>query len=680
MTLRRLATPLTDLRGVGAIVGGHLEKIGLVTVHDLLHYFPRRYDDFSQLKPINQLRPGLVSVRARVDLIKVRSSFKRKRMVLTEAIVSDETGSLKLTWFNTPWVIDQLQEGQEYYFLGDLRYVAHTFGISQPSYEAVDSMKLAGNIVPIYSETADVSSRLVRSLIEQVLESCELLEDTLPPYVRADHSLVSFATAVRQLHVPKVMTEIDVAKRRMAFGELFFRMSAGLAIKAELQTEPAQQIPFDESLAKQFVAKLPFSLTPGQKQAAWKIFHDLDLDHPMNRLLEGDVGSGKTVVAAFAALMAIRAGYQVAIMVPTDILARQHRVTLQELLEPWQIRTELLVSKLPAKNKADVRSRLQSGEIDLVIGTQALLTSTTEFANIGLVIVDEQHRFGVAQRLSLKDKAGRLPHVLTMTATPIPRSLALIIYGDLDISILKDMPAGRLPIKTKVVFDDDRTTVYGAVDTMIAQGHQAYFVCPAIDETDSGGVKAAKKEFENLQSTVFKHRRIGLVHGKLKPDEKASVMQNFIDGELDILVATTVIEVGVHVDRANVMVIEQAERFGLASLHQLRGRVGRGSEQAFCWLFSSRKDEAALARVRAIEKTNDGFRLAQIDLESRGPGQRIGTKQSGLSDLQFAKLDDTELIAEVREAAQAFLTDKNIVQYPLTTQEINRLKIITSLD
>lgn len=675
-----LTTRLTQLNGVGDVIGGHLKSVGLLTVEDLIQYYPRRYDDFTALRPINQLRPGLVSVKASVDLVKIRKSFKRKRMTLTEAIVSDATGTLKLTWFNSPWVVSQLREGHEYYFLGELKFASGSFGITQPTFEEVGTSKLAGTIVPIYPETQHLTSRLIRDLYTQIEDSVNMVEDPLPQFVREKYHLMDLVQTIRELHAPTSTVALSKAKHRMAFSELFLHIGASLAIKHEIATEQSFAVSFDEQIAKQFVERLTFDLTDGQRRSAWQILHDLESSHPMNRLLEGDVGSGKTVVAAMTALMVIKAGYQVAVMVPTDILARQHIESFRALLQPWAIQSELLTSKLPAARKSDVRERLANGQLQLVIGTQALLTKETNFSVLGLVIVDEQHRFGVNQRLTLKDKAGRLPHVLTMTATPIPRSLALVVYGDLDISRITELPPGRKPVTTKIVFDDDRQAVYRQIDDLISAGQQVYIVCPAIDESDTGGVKAANEEYKRLQYSVFSHRRIGLVHGKLKPDEKAVVMEQFVAGELDILVATTVIEVGVHVDRANVMLIEQAERFGLATLHQLRGRVGRSEEQAYCFLFTNRKDDAALTRVRAIERTHDGFRLAQIDLETRGPGQRTGWRQSGQIDLRFARLDDTALIAAAREAAQAFLTEENIVKYPYTIQQINRLKTVTSLD
>ncbi len=378
--------------------------------------------------------------------------------------------------------------------------------------------------------------------------------------------------------------------------------------------------------------------------------------------------------------MSIRAGHQVAVMVPTEVLAQQHLQSFRDLLAAWQVRVELLTSRLPVARKRSVREDVSAGKVDLVIGTQALLTKGTEFASLGLVVVDEQHRFGVQQRLALKDKAGRLPHVLTMTATPIPRSLALVVYGDLDISILRELPPGRKPIKTTVVAENDRAKVYKHIDQLITTGQQAYIVCPMIDENDISGSKAVKAEYERLSRTIFAHRRIGLMHGKLSSDEKAEVMQAFVNGELDILISTTVIEVGVHADNATVMIVESAERFGLASLHQLRGRVGRSAHQAYCYLFMSPDAKDAPARVQAMERTTDGFRLAQLDLETRGPGQRFGLRQSGELDLRFARITDAPALERAQQAVAAFQTSESIVKYPQTLEVVNRLKTVTSLD
>lgn len=675
-----LQTPLTRLKGVGEVVDRELRAIGLETIEDLLHYYPRRYDDFSQLKPIAQLRPGLVSVRAKVEHLAVRSSFKRKGMVITEAVVSDATGSLKMTWFQAPWVATQLTQGEWYYFLGDLKFASNQYGITQPVYESAENASKAGSVLAVYSESAKVNTNLLRKLVAQIIDVADQLFDELPTEVRGQQALMTRAEAVRSLHLPASSDNLKAAQYRMAFTELFLHLSAGLSIKQELATEPGISIPFDTALAQQFVASLPYTLTNAQRISAKQIFDDLERSSPMNRLLEGDVGSGKTIVAAFAALMVIRAGYQVALMVPTDILARQHIETLTDVLKPWHIKPRLVTGKLPAPELRQARADMAAGEVELVVGTQALLTKNAAFDRLGLAIIDEQHRFGVKQRLTLKDKAGRLPHVLTMTATPIPRTLALVMYGDLSISVLKDMPPGRKPVTTKVVFDKDRAKTFAGIDELVGKGQQVYIVCPAIDESDMGGMKAVTVEFEKLKRTVFARRRVGLLHGKLKADDKAVVMERFAKGLIDVLVATTVIEVGVHVPNATVMVVEGAERFGLATLHQLRGRVGRGSVQSMCYLFMNTQEDSSVKRVRALENTHDGFRLAQVDLEVRGPGQIYGTRQAGKLDLRFASLNDAELLATAAQAAQAFLTSDNIVKYPYTVERINRLKAVTSLD
>lgn len=679
MTLS-LSTKLSRLKGVGEVNERELAKLNLETVADLLDYFPRRYDDFTNLSPIAQLRPGLVSVRATVEDIDVRRSFKRRSMTITEAIVSDTTGTLKLTWFNAPFVTQQLKVGQEYLFSGELAYRAGVFGISQPGFERPESAERAGRIIAVYPESAKISSKLLRGLIAQIIELADQLKDPIPDAIRTQENLMSLAQAVHCLHQPQTMSELDDARRRMEFAELFTHLVTSRVVRAAIETEPGISIPFRASLAREFVSSLPYRLTNAQRKVAWQIFEDLERGVPMSRLLEGDVGSGKTLVAAFVALMAIRAGYQVAVMVPTVVLAGQHIRSFQQILEPWGVRVALLASALKPAERKRLEKEIACGDIDCVIGTQALLTRGVEFAALGLVIVDEQHRFGVNQRLNLKGKAGRLPHVLTMTATPIPRTLALVAFGDLDISILDELPPGRLPIDTRLCRAADRAQVYAAIDARIRQGEQVYIVCPSIDAADRTGMRAAKAEMQRLSRTVFAHRRIGLMHGKLKAQEKDAVMADFVAGRLDILVSTTVIEVGVHVDRATVMLVESAERFGLATLHQLRGRVGRSDIPSVCYLFVTADQPAGRQRVSALEKTRDGFRLAEIDLASRGAGERFGLRQSGAADFRFASFHDAKLVARVRASADAFLETENLVEYPCLLEVVNRLKAVTSLD
>lgn len=675
----RLDTRLGALKGVGEVIEQELARMGLETVRDLLDYFPRRYDDFSQCKPINQLRPGLVTVRAKVEDIAVRRAARNRRMVIVEAVVVDDTGSLKLTWFHAPYVADQLKIGEDYFFTGDLRFKSGVFSVVQPQFERPTSTDRAGRIVAIYPETAKITSKFLRNLVRQCLGAADALVEPLPAGVLKSQKLVSLPVAVRELHEPTSAQALLIAQERMVFAELFFHALTSRVLREELETEPGIEVLFQEALAKEFVGSLPFSLTDSQRKVSWQIFEDMQRGVPMSRLLEGDVGSGKTLVAAFAALMAIRAGFQVAVMVPTVVLGMQHLVSFRDLLKPWGVRVELLASHRKTSERKKLQQSVEAGKVDIVIGTQALITKNIQFPKLGLVVVDEQHRFGVNQRLSLKDKAGRLPHVLTMTATPIPRTLGLVAFGDLDISLLTDMPPGRVPIKTHVCSEGDRARVYAEIDARLERGEQAYIVCPSIDVADPSGSRAVKQEMQRLSRTVFRHRRIGLLHGKMKPDEKDAVMTQFATGALDILVATTVIEVGVHVDRATVMVVESADRFGLATLHQLRGRVGRSAIASECYLFTT-QDSASRQRIAALARTNDGFRLAEIDLASRGAGQRFGVRQSGVADFRFASLHDPKEVERARTAVDSFLKQEKVVKYPQVIAVVNSLKAVTSLD
>ncbi|QQS26621.1 ATP-dependent DNA helicase RecG [bacterium] len=675
----RLETHLSTLKGVGEVTERELARMGFVTVRDLLDYFPRRYDDFSALKPIAQLRPGLIAVRARVEDVAVRRAVRNRRMVITEAIVIDDTGSLKLTWFHAPYIADQLKTGEEYFFTGELKFKAGVFSVVQPQFERPSSIDRAGKISAIYSETAKINSKILRSLVRQCLPAVDELVDPLPEVVLSTQKLMPLAQAVRELHEPTDTKKLQQAQSRMAFGELFFHMLTSRVLREELETEPGIVVPFNQALAQEFVASLSFSLTNSQRRVSWQIFSDMERGVPMSRLLEGDVGSGKTLVAAFVALMAIRAGFQTAVMVPTVVLGTQHLKSFRDLLKPWGIRVELLASHLKSKQRLELTSAIQAGEVDIVIGTQAIITKNIQFPRLGLVVVDEQHRFGVNQRLSLKDKAGRLPHVLTMTATPIPRTLGLVAFGDLDVSLLTDMPPGRQPVQTHICPEEDRARVYAEIDKRLERGEQAYIVCPAIDVADPSGSRAVKQEMQRLSRTVFRHRRIGLLHGKLKPEEKDAVMTQFASGELDILVATTVIEVGVHVDKASVMLVESADRFGLATLHQLRGRVGRSDIASECYLFTT-EDNSSRQRVGALARTNDGFRLAEIDLANRGAGQRFGVRQSGVADFRFASLHDTYQVKSAQKVVDSFLKQEKIVKYPQVIAVVNSLKAVTSLD
>lgn len=675
-----LQRSVRSISGVGETAAGQLARLGIETWGDLLRHYPRRYEDYSKLVSIADLQLGAVTIAGTIEFIAARRSFRRK-LTVTEAIINDGTGTVKAVWFNQPHLPKSLPEGTEVILSGKLEFKDNNLSISSPLWERAEKAGTnTGRILPIYPETEGLTSRQLRNFVAYILPliSPDDVQDLLPESIAKQHKLMNYYDALKAIHAPETSEELEQAQHRLAFEELFMLQAASLLIKQEIQTEVAPQIHFDQDLAKKFVGSLPFKLTDGQRAAAWQILQDIDNTHPMNRLLEGDVGSGKTVVAAMAASLACAQSFQVALMVPTDILARQHATSLAKLLN---VKVALLVASQPKAERNIIEKQLAEGEPLLVVGTQALLTGSVEFAKLGLVIVDEQHRFGVNQRQILKQKAGSLPHLLSMTATPIPRSLMLTIYGDLDISILKELPAGRKKIITKVVKAGDRTKMYEHIDEQIEQGRQVFIVCPLIDPNDLSGAKSVKAETDRLQKTIFAHRKLATLHGKLKADEKQAIMDSFLAGAIDILISTTVIEVGVDVPNASIMLIEGAERFGLAALHQLRGRVGRGEHQAYCYLAPANDSAVSLQRLQAMERTTDGFRLAQIDLDLRGPGQIYGLRQHGMLDLRFAGLDDTELIATTRNAADGFVHDQAaMLQYPHTMQQIHALKAVTSLD
>lgn len=664
---------------MGPILERALNSVSINTVADLLDYFPRRWEFYQVVSSINQIKPGLVSFEARVENLAMRRSHRHKRLTITEAILSDESGTVRAVWFNQPYLAQTLKHSEVYRFRGNYEYKNGYISLQSPSFEKPGETG-SQPILPIYPETKNLTSTIIRKLIAQCIDVADQLENNLPPEVVVENQLLSKAKAVRILHQPSSEEQLETAKRSISFEELFELVLSGLLIKQTIQTERTVEINYDVGTAKEFTRHLKFDLTGAQKKSAHTILEDISKNKPMNRLLEGDVGSGKTLVVLMAGAMAARAGYQTAIMVPTEILARQHYAGSEELLDGLNIHSSLLISDMKKSDRDEVLTQLRTGKTDIVFGTHALISKDVEYHKLGLVVVDEQHRFGVNQRTELKTKAATMPHVLTMTATPIPRSLALVVYGDLDVSIIDELPPGRKPIVTKLVEEKDRVHIYKHIDSLIDQGQQAYVVCPLIAESDKLGVKSVEAEFESLKNSIFKHRRIGLVHGRLKADQKAKIMSQFKTGKLDMLVATSVIEVGVDVPNATIMLIEGAERFGLAALHQLRGRVGRGKQQSHCYLFTSSDNPATIKRLQSLEKTNDGFRLAQIDLEMRGPGEIYGTAQHGLLDLRMADLFDHKLIAAVRTAAESFLNKHNLLEYPRLAERVNKLKRITSLD
>jgi ATP-dependent DNA helicase RecG len=557
------------------------------------------------------------------------------------------------------------------------------FTIMNPSVELESDFQVnTARIIPIYRETKGLTSRQLRTALKTCMPLIRELPESLPASTVAGNKLISRTAALVNLHFPESAERLTEARRRLGFEEVLQLSLASLLNKRENQREHAPPITFDEILAKEFVSHLPFKLTDGQRTAIWQIYLDLQKTEPMNRLVEGDVGSGKTVVAAMAALMIMAQGMQVALMAPTELLARQHADTLHRLLKPlgYADKVTLLVGSMTAAQKNKAREAIKTGQAQFLVGTQALIQEKVDMQSLALIIIDEQHRFGVEQRKTLMVKAGHMPHVLSLTATPIPRSLALTLYGELDISLLKHKPAERLPIQTKLVAPGERGRIFVRVKEELNAGRQVFVVCPLISESDSLDAHSAEAVYERLKQTELKNYRIGLLHGKLKPAEKQRVMEQFVEQKLDALVSTTVIEVGVDVPNATVMLVESPERFGLAQLHQLRGRVGRSHHQGYCYLMLS-DSQAPSRRLRALESSSDGFRLAELDLELRGPGAIYGVMQHGQLDLRIAKLSDTQLIVSARKAAQTLLDEgEELLKYPELMKHVRQLQAVTNLN
>lgn len=648
---------------------------------DLIDYYPRRYEDYSAVTPIAKIRPGVVTIKAQIKQVSGR--YVRRGMHVTEAVASDETGSVRIVWFNQPYRESGMKRGQEYFISGTFELKYQRLSIMNPSTELVSDFPLnTARIVPIYKEMKGLNSRQIRAAVQQALPLIRALPETLPPWIIAEQKLMSRAEAIETMHFPPDAKRLAEAKRRLGFEEVFELALASLLNKYELLDEQAPPVVFEEKVAQDFVAHLPFKLTDAQRKVVWQIYQDMQKSQPMNRLVEGDVGAGKTVVAAMAAVMVMHHGHQVAFMAPTELLARQHAETLQKLLEPlsYSGKVGLLVGSMTSAQKARAHTAIKADKIQLMVGTHALIQEKVDMHSLELIIIDEQHRFGVEQRKALQAKAGHMPHVLSLTATPIPRSLALTLYGDLDISLLDVKPTGRKPIITTITSPNSRAQLYATIDRELAAGRQMFVVCPLISESDGLKANSAEKIYDEFSKRDFKHRRVGLLHGKMKADEKQSVMQDFVDHKLDILVATTVIEVGVDVPNATIMLIEAAERFGLAQLHQLRGRVGRSDHQGYCYLMLS-DSSAPSKRLRALATSNDGFRLAELDLQLRGPGAIYGRIQHGQLDLRVAELSDTKLIAAARQSAQKFIdSGENLLQYKRLHETVSRLRAVTNLN
>ncbi len=652
--MARLSDPITILRGIGPAKKAQFEHLNIRTLEDLICHFPRGYEDRTNIRTIAELQVDVPACFKAVVLSSPRVSHIRKGLDLTKVQVGDHTARLNLTFFNNRYVVENLRYGEEYYFYGAVSGDFIGYNMTNPVFEAPDSAPIATRrVLPVYPLTAGLTNAALVRAVQQALAVCEPPEEILPQELLQEYDILPAREAYRAIHAPRDMAEAELAKRRLIFEE-FFVFSAGLALlraaRADKRCPPYRKLDLGP-----FYAALPFRLTGAQRRCIDEILADFGRGAPMNRLVQGDVGSGKTMVAAAAAYCAVNNHRQAALMAPTEILAEQHHASLSKLLEPLGIRVGLLTGSLTPRNKDLVRRQIEAGELDLVIGTHALVTDKTVFADLGLVITDEQHRFGVNQRSKLSTK-GEDPHLLVMSATPIPRTLALLMYGDLEVSILDELPPGRQTVDTFLVGESYRARINAFIRKHAQNGNQVYVVCPAVEETEGLNLKSATEWAETLQHTVFPDLRIALLHGQMKGAQKEAVMAAFARGDADVLVATTVIEVGVDVPNATLMVVEDADRFGLSQLHQLRGRVGRGRDKSYCILTTQNRNPETLGRMKAFCKTNDGFRIAQEDLKLRGPGDFFGARQSGLPTFRVASLgSDLETLTIAQQASRDWM-------------------------
>ena len=665
-----LEAPVHGIYGLGRERAQRLERLGVRTIRDLLYLFPRRYVDFRALKPIHRLRVG-EEVTVIGEVMEIGSKQTGNGLTVIKALLTDGSGVIECTWFNQPYLLDRIQRGQFIVVSGRVDEFLGRPVFRSPEWEPADRELLhTARIVPIYPLTEGLTQRLMRTILKRVVDYwADRVEDPIPAWIREAYGFPDLPTALKQVHFPEDWGPLEQARRRLAFDEVFYLQIGLLELRRRWRSVPGRALSFDEAALERAIAALPFSLTNAQRRALAQILDDLRSGVPMNRLLQGEVGSGKTVVAALAAYAVFLAGAQSALMAPTEILAEQHYRNLIALAERWAAADlptptiRRLTSGVTGVERAQIYGELAEGTCHLVVGTHALIQEEVTFRDLAFVIIDEQQRFGVLQRAALRGK-GYNPHVLVMTATPIPRTLALTLYGDLDLSVLDEMPPGRQPVLTRWLMPDERERAYAFIRRQVEQGHQAYIVCPLVEGSDKIEAKAAVEEYERLQREVFPDLKLGLLHGRMKPEEKEAVMRAFAQGELHILVATPVVEVGVDVPNATVILIEGADRFGLAQLHQFRGRVGRGPYPSYCLLLAESPSEAAIARLRAIETIYDGFQLAQKDLELRGPGDFLGTRQSGFPELRLADLTDLRLLEIAREAAEHLAERDPALQAP----------------
>lgn len=664
-SLKKLGKPIQYVKGVGPKRAKKLKRINIETVKDLIYYFPRTYEDRRNFRNIKDCENG-EKVNLKVSVCGEPSIFRPRRgLTISKVPVKDSTGFAYLVWFNQEYILKTIKNGEVLKVSGKAKKGFNGIEIHNPVFEKEDkdSNDKVGGIVPIYSLTDKLSNNELVSLVKKVLEQyVEEVEDVLPMEIRKKYNLWPVDQALINIHFPKDRKSYLKSKERLAFEELLV-LQLGLLLLRNKYKRDTCGIRFKNvPEIKEFIESLPFELTNAQKRVIQEISEDMESDKPMNRLVQGDVGSGKTIIAVLAIFKAVMSGYQAVMMAPTEILARQHYESISSLLDKYNIKSEILVGSISNSKKQETINKIKNGEIDVVVGTHALIQGTVEFNNLGLAITDEQHRFGVRQRAALSQK-GRNPDVLVMTATPIPRTLALILYGDLDISIIDELPPGRKKVETYGVGPNMKNRVYEFVRKQILQGRQGYIVCPLVEESESIDIQSATELYEALKNEHFKDFRLGLLHGRMSGKEKDEIMEKFKNREIDILISTTVIEVGVNVPNANIMVIQNAERFGLAQLHQLRGRVGRGEYQSYCILINESNNKIAKERVKIMEKTNNGFIISEKDLELRGPGEFFGTRQHGLPDLKIANIfTDMRILKMAQESANDILEEDPLLQ------------------
>ena len=706
-----LTTPLSRVSSISPRFLKNLERLGIKTVKDLVWHFPNRYEDFSQIYQIADLEPGQqATISGIIREVKLRRSFRR-HMAIVEAVIDDGSGTIRGVWFNQPYLKNTLRPGRMMNFSGKVSVSENDIYLSHPDYEAGEAKdshesRHTGRLVPIYPETKGLSSRALRFILQPVLKNLATIPEFLPPQILKSHGLLEISEAIQKIHFPDSAEEVDEIKKRFAFQDLFLLQLFNLEQKLKLAKEKAPKIETDIEYLKEILTTLPFELTTSQKKSLWEIIQDFIKPQPMNRLLQGDVGSGKTVVAALAAFMTTKAGFQAAFMAPTEVLANQHFETIKKLfarmeekiagseIQPLGILTssgaKIFFPDLNLEKnfkKTEAQKKIQSGEIKIAIGTHSLIQKTVKFKKLGLIIIDEQHRFGVKQRnelISQSGETGLVPHFLSMSATPIPRTLMLTVFGDLDVSIINEQPKGRKVIETKIIPPEGREEAYQFIREQVKQGRQAFVICPRIEKRENSEsgimnyaermqweVRSVKEEHEKLSTQIFPDLKVGMLHGQIKAKQKEEIMNNFRTGKIQVLVSTSVIEVGVDVPNAVIMMIEGADRFGLAQLYQFRGRVGRGAHQSYCFLFTDSEAKSTQDRLKAIVEARSGFELAEMDLKLRGPGEFLGQAQAGLPDLAMQALQNPELIKFSREAAVEIIKkDTTLKKYPLIREKL----------